>query len=382
MDKYDFIVIGAGSVGVPLSYYLAKEGMRVLVIEKKKSVGQGSNKAAIGGIRATHSNPAKIIVGKKSLEIFAKWHENHNIEWYRGGYSFVAYTPEIEKELKELVKFQRSVGLNIEYLERDELLEKIQSLNHDGLRGGTFSPEDGSASPLLTINSFYREAKKEGAKFMLDTEVKSFAISDGKISEVKTTKGNFKGDIIINAAGAWGNIIQNLADEEIPVKPDVHEAGITEPVKHFLDPMIVDLRSTDNSANFYFYQHSTGQVIFCLTPKEPRWGFDISETSFFLPVATRRMIGLVPRLANIRIRRTWAGIYPMTPDGNPIVGFSKKVKNLFVLGGMCGQGFMLGPGLGYYLARYFKTGQQDEELKTIFTEFNPYRDFGRKEKLK
>ena len=382
MNRYDFVIIGAGSVGVPLAYYLSLTGATVLVIEKKKSVGQGSNKAAIGGIRATHSNPAKIIVGKKSLEIFENWQKKHNIEWYRGGYSFLAYDKNTEKELRELVKFQQSVGLEIDYLERDALLEKIPSLNQYNLRGGTFSPKDGSASPLLTINSFYREAKKNKVVFLFDTEVVGFNVSDGSIKEVKTNKQTLKGDIVINASGGWANKVQSLLGEEIPVMPDVHEAGITEPVKHFLDPMLVDIRETEDSANFYFYQHKTGQIIFCLTPKRPRLGFDVSETSSFLPIATRRMVSLVPRLVNIRVRRTWAGMYPMTPDGNPLVGFSKKIKNLFIASGMCGQGFMLAPGLAYYLAQYFKENKEEEELKIIFKEFDPYRAFGKEEKLK
>lgn len=382
MERYDFIIIGAGSIGVPLAYYLSGISKKVLVIEKKKSVGQGSNKAAIGGIRATHSNPAKIVVGKKSIEIFSKWQEKHNIEWYRGGYSFVAYDEKTEKELRQLVKFQKSLGLEIEYLEKYDLLKKIPSLDKKDLRGGTFSEKDGSASPLLTINSFYREAKKRGVTFIFDTEVKSFSLTDRKITEVKTNNGIFKGDVIINAAGAWASDLQRSLGEELPITPEVHEAGITEPVKHFLDPMIVDIRKTETSANFYFYQHKTGQIIFCLTPKEPRIGFDISETSSFLPIATKRMVSLVPRLLNIRVRRTWAGIYPMTPDGNPLVGFSKKIKNLFIAGGMCGQGFMLGPGLAYYLSRYFESGKIEDEIEVIFREFDPYRNFESEEKLK
>ena len=208
MKRYDFVIIGAGSVGVPLAYYLSKKGASVAVLERKKSVGQGSNKAAIGGIRATHSNPAKIIVGKKSLELFEIWQEKHEIEWYKGGYSFVAYTEDIHKNLKELVKFQKSLGLEIDYLEKDELIEKIPSINPEGLLGGTYSPGDGSASPLLTINSFYREARKLGAEFYFEEEVKGFNIFDGYLKEVKASRETYRGDVVINAAGGWAGRLQ------------------------------------------------------------------------------------------------------------------------------------------------------------------------------
>jgi sarcosine oxidase subunit beta len=69
----DFIIIGAGSVGTPLAWQLAQSGAKVLVLDKNASVGQGSNKNAIGGIRATHSDPAKIQICLKSLEIFSGW---------------------------------------------------------------------------------------------------------------------------------------------------------------------------------------------------------------------------------------------------------------------------------------------------------------------
>ena len=63
------------------------------------------------------------------------------------------------------------------------------------------------------------------------------------------------------------------------------------------------------------------------------------------------MIDLMPRLANIRVRRTWRGLYPMTPDGSPLVGWAREVEGFIQAVGMCGQGFMLGPGLGELLAR-------------------------------
>ena len=85
--SYDVIVIGGGSVGVPITYYLAEKGVKVLCIEKHPSVGQGQNKSAIGGIRATHSHPAKIERCLESLRILSTWEERTgmDIDWKPGG---------------------------------------------------------------------------------------------------------------------------------------------------------------------------------------------------------------------------------------------------------------------------------------------------------
>ncbi len=93
------------------------------------------------------------------------------------------------------------------------------------------------------------------------------------------------------------------------------------------------------------------------------------------------MIAVMPKLQNIRVRRTWRGLYPMTPDGTPIVGWSKEVEGLLYAAGMCGQGFMLGPGMGELLARMVadKLTTADKEVLAIMS---PYREFKGQEKLK
>jgi sarcosine oxidase subunit beta len=97
--SYDIVVIGAGSVGTPAAFYLAREGLKVLVIDRLPSPGQGSNKAAIGGVRATHSDPAKIRLGLRTIEILTSFKDEfgYDVEWRPGGYVFVAYRPEEEK---------------------------------------------------------------------------------------------------------------------------------------------------------------------------------------------------------------------------------------------------------------------------------------------
>jgi sarcosine oxidase subunit beta len=380
---YDVIIIGAGSVGTPTAMFLAQQGYKVLVLDRNASPGQSSNKRAIGGLRATHSDPAKIRLCLRSLKIFSTWKETYGdeIEWHQGGYCFVAYREEEEKTLKEVIPMQKRHGLKIDWLEAEELRKLLPDLNPVGLRGGTFSPEDGHASPLLANEAFYCQAKKAGAEFKFREKVTGLEIAGGKIKGVKTDKGSYAAEVVINAAGAWAAEIARLAGMEVPVKPDSHEAAVTEPVQRFFEPMIVDIRPVKGSANYYFYQHATGQIIFCITPSPSIWGYDERETSEFLPMVSRRMIELMPRLKNIRVRRTWRGLYPMTPDGFPIVGWSKETEGFLLAVGMCGQGFMLGPGVGELLTRLVsrKPGPDDEE---ILSYLSPYRSFVSEEKLK
>jgi sarcosine oxidase subunit beta len=165
------------------------------------------------------------------------------------------------------------------------------------------------------------------------------------------------------------------------VTPDSHEAGITEPVARFLEPMVVDLRPAAGSKNYYFYQHGNGAVVFCITPEPPIVGTDRRETSEFLPMISPRMVGLMPKLSNIRVRRTWRGLYPMTPDGFPIVGRSTRLEGYIFAAGMCGQGFMLGPGVGALLTRMMTEDTIPDDADTLDA-LSPYRDFGGEERLK
>jgi sarcosine oxidase subunit beta len=380
---YDIIVIGAGSVGAPAAYYLAKAGMKVLVLESVPSVGQGSNKRAIGGIRATHSDPAKIMLCRRAIEIFATFKETFgiDIEWDQCGYSYVAYTSREEKILKDLLPVHTKAGIKNDWYDTADYLKLIPDLNPNGLIGGTFSPNDGSASPLLVNHAYFALATSLGAEFRFNEPVQSMTLLNGKITEVKTDKDSYSAEIVLNASGAWAEEIGKLAGVELPVKPDSHEAAITEPVARFLGPMVVDIRPAPGSANYYFYQHITGQIIFCITPSPSSWGKDVNETSEFLPMVSQRMVQVMPRLANIRVRRTWRGLYPMTPDGFPIIGWSPQVSNFLLGVGFCGQGFMLGPSSGELLTRLAQRATTAED-DAILPLLSPERKFTGQEMLK
>jgi sarcosine oxidase subunit beta len=380
--SFDLVVIGAGSVGLPLSYYCAKRGMRVAVVDREPSWGRGQNRAAIGGVRATHSDPAKIRICKDSIEILSSFEAEHGIgtEWRRGGYLFIAYDEERVKAFRELLVVQRAAGLDIDWIGPDRVIELAPGINAEGLRGGTFSPGDGYASPLIVATAFHKLAMDAGVEFAFGEEAEGFRIEGGRIVSMRTGREEYAASCFVNAAGADAAGVAAMAGSDLAVRPDCHEGGVTEPVARFMEPMLVDIRSDGESGNYYFYQTGTGQVVFCITPRPQVWGKDIDNTSGFLPLCVRRVLELYPRLRALKVRRTWRGAYPMTPDGLPLVGFDRGAENLLHAAGMCGQGFMIGPGLGRILAAVLDG--EAEEYRPLFEELSPYRKFEAMEMLK
>jgi len=383
MNSSDVIIVGAGSVGLPLSMSLSELGFKVTVIDSRPSPGQGENKHAIGGIRATHSDPAKILTCLRSLEIFSTWKDKFgdDIEWQKGGYTFPVYRKQEETALKGILPIQKKFGLNINWVGPDRIEEVVPGINKQSLLGGTFSPNDGSASPLISANAFYKRGVSNDVDHHFKEKVTSIIVENGKAVGVNTDKDTYLAPIVVDAAGGYSRELARTAGTDIPVIPDSHEGAITEPVKQFFTTMVVDLRPAPGSKNYYFYQNRHGQIVFCITPDPPIIGTDKRETSLFLPQVARRMVNLLPRLRHVRVRRVWRGLYPMSPDGSPLVGWNRDVKGLLHVTGMCGQGFMLGPGIGEVGARLI-ADKSTENDKTILEGFDPYRKFGGEEALK
>lgn len=352
--RYDAIVVGGGSIGVPSALELAKQGLKVLVIERRAAVGQGENKAAIGGVRATHSDPAKILLCSRTLEAVKTWEETYgdDIGWKSGGYCFPVYTDAIEATLKGLLPKQHAYGLENSWVDADVIGELIPGVRREGLLGGTYSPNDGQVSPLLLPVAVMRLAERHGAQLRVGERVTGYRVSSGKVFGVVTDKGEYHAPRVILAAGTDAREQGALLGLDIPVTPDSHEAGISAPLEPFLAPLVVDLRPgpEGKTANFYFGQNAEGQIIFCYTPKEIFVGTEHESLSEFLPILAQRMISLVPRLRHLLVRRVWRGCYPMTPDGVPIISNVDGVEGLTLAVGMCGQGFMLSLGVGQEIA--------------------------------
>jgi sarcosine oxidase subunit beta len=274
--------------------------------------------------------------------------------------------------------------LKIDWLDHDGIEKIVPGINVEGLRGGTLSIEDGQASPLLFASSLTEECKKLGVEFRLGESAEQVLVKSGRVVGLKTGRGVISADYVLNAAGARASEIAATVNVRVPVSPDSHEAGISMPVDRFLDPLVVDIRPgpEGKTANFYFGQTHDGSVIFCYTPSPIIPGEDRRCTSEFLPVIAKRLVDLIPRFKHLVIRRLWRGLYPMTPDGLPIIGEAPDVSGFYLAAGLCGQGFMMGPGIARNMAHYIARGKPYLDTY-LFDALSPLRDFyAKKEALK
>lgn len=371
----DAIVIGGGIIGTATGYYLTKKGFTVCLIEKDYLTA-GSTGRCIGGIRQQFSTELSIKIAMESVKKFRAMNEelNQDIEFHEGGYLFLAHSEEKKNTYMQLIELQRRMGLDVRFVDVDDIKEIVPGINTEGLLGGAYCPRDAQANPFLTVHAYAKAIEKKGT-VVTHKEVTKINVNAGKVISVGTADGEtYYAPVVINAAGPFIKKVAKLIDLDVPIFAERHEALITEPMERFFDPMIVDYRED----GCYFNQKiGQGSIIGCYTPKPNVPGLDIGVSFEFAKEMGRRMARLIPQLNTIKIIRQWSGSYEMTQDGNPILD-KTDITGFWIVGGMCGHGFMLGPEISSLAAEYVVEGTTPYDI----SEFALKRDFSHREVMK
>jgi sarcosine oxidase, subunit beta len=371
----DVIVIGGGIIGLAAAFHLSKRGQKVLLLEKKYS-GSGSTGRCIGGIRKQFSTPGAIRLMQESVRQFRQMKEEFgfSVEYFEGGYLFLAHDSQRLETFKAILPLQKSLGLKVEILDAAECLKIAPQLNPKDLLGGVFSPEDGQAYPFKVIEGYIQEIKKLHSQVRFFSEVNEIIFEKHAVVGVKTVNGEiFHAQAVLNAAGPWAQEVGQMAGLELPIAPEEHEAFITDRVPPIFATMVVDYR-TDGC---YFYQRSNGQVIGCYSPVPNKPGIITESSLEFLVEMSKRTVRLVPELAPARVIRHWGGCYSITPDGSPFID-KTEIDGFYVANGMNGHGFMFAPAIGRYISEIIL----DNRYPFDWSEFTMERDFSRQELMK
>lgn len=375
--KSDAIVIGGGIIGASTGYHLARQGYKVRLVDKGY-LCSGSTGRCIGGIRQQFTSEASIKLMLESVEHFSNMEQElgTDVHWHPGGYLFLAHSPEKKDAFLANIAIQQKCGLkDVRWVDAYEAGQIARGLDPQGLLGGSYCPSDGQAYPFAVVNAYAERIKSLGGTVNTFTEVTGILQDGGKVKGIRTAGGDeYHADVVINAAGPWSKEIGQMANIEVPVEPERHEALITEGVEYMDIPMLVDYRA--DGGYFQQFKHN-GQFIGCYSPLPNVPGHSADSTCEFLQQMPKRMLKLVPALGPVKVIRQWAGSYENTPDGNPILDRS-PLDGFFVVAGMCGHGFMLGPAMGRAAADFIKSGAS----KAPIAEFALGRDYSHQEAMK
>jgi len=376
METADVVIIGSGIVGSSVAYHLAQQGCtNVLVLEREAHQGKGSTGKSMGGVRAQFSTPVNIQMSKYSIDFFSKFDEvvGHPADYRAHGYLFCATNEKHLAYLKANRERQTALGVtNVEWVTPEDIVKMVPQLRVDDILGGTFCPTDGFVDPHSVMMGFMLNAREQGVRLWLETEVTGIELEGAdssplskaltsqrtqKIAGVHTSRGFISTRVVVNAAGAWAARIAEMAGAELPVEPLRRQLVPTEPFDRLPQrfPMVIDM-----STGFHFRREGKGILLAWNDPDEtPGFKTEFDET--FVEKILTHAASRVPVLAEAGVnpRRAWAGLYEMTPDHHAIIGPAPNVEGLYFVNGFSGHGVMHSPASGRVAADLILQGRSD-----------------------
>lgn len=338
-ESADVVIIGGGVTGCGIAYNLAKRGMDNVIVIERNFLCSGATGRCGGGIRQQFTTEANIKLAMESVRLFEGLSEelDTDIEYEQGGYLIITYEDEVE-QFKKNVKLQNTLGLKSRFITPEEAREIVPLLNIEPIAGATFCPTDGHANPFRVTHAYAKKARERGVDIEKFTEVQGIETKNGQITAVKTNRGTIKTKVVVNAAGPHSRDIAAMVGVDLPLKPYRHEILVTEPIEHILDPMIISFKT-----GIYFSQQKCGAIIGGIGDPEEPPSYNVEGSLKFMKRMTKTMIELVPAFGHLNVLRQWAGLYDVTPDAQPILGWTEGVDGFCQANGYSGHGFMIAP---------------------------------------
>lgn len=353
-NRYRVVIIGGGVIGTATAFYLAKSGIRNVAVLEKDYLSSGSTGRCGGGIRQQWSERMNVRLAMRSVDHFKRFESEvgFDIEYFQGGYLLLAYTEEEVSLFEKNTKMQQEEGLNVVLLSREETAKIFPFINLTNVEAAAYCPSDGHANPHLTTFAYAWAAKRMGVDILTHTSVKRILTENGRITGVLTDRGEIEAEVVVNAAGGYSHEVGRMAGIDLPTESYRHQIFVTEPLEHFMDPLVISFEK-----NFYIRQTKSGNFIMGQGDRTELPGHDITPTWRFLREMTGKMPVFFPFLSDMRILRHWAGLYNMSPDALPIIDRSCEIENFYCAIGFSGHGFMLAPAVGEAVAEWIVYGE-------------------------
>lgn len=369
-ESSQVVVIGGGIVGCSTAYHLARLGVEVVLLERRK-LTSGTTFHAAGLVGQLRSNANVTQLLGYSVDLYRRLEEETGLAtgWKMNGGLRLACNAERWTEVKRQATTARSFGLEMQLLSPREAQELWPIMDVSDVVGAAFLPTDGQANPSDITQALARGARLAGAQIFEDTKVLSVDLTDGEVAGVTVEGGRIACEKVVLCAGMWTRPFAAAHGVNVPLVPVEHQYLITERIEG-VPSGLPTLRDPDRLT--YWKEEVGGLVMggYEQNPKLWRDGslpagfhFTLLDNDFdhFTPLM-ELALGRVPLLETAGIKQMINGPESFTPDGMFILGEAPEQRNFFVGAGFNAFGIAAGGGAGMCLAEWVVKGEAPFDL--------------------
>ena len=374
-DSARVVVIGGGVGGASVALHLAELGERDVLLVDRSELTSGSTFHSAGLVGQLRADPALTRMNMYSVELYRRLQDGDNpVGWTESGGLKVASSPERLEEIRRQISWARSYGLPLHEISPREVADRFPLVDLDGVIGAAYLESDGHLDPSQLCYSLAAAARALGVRIRQHTRVTGIDVARGRVTAVRTERGDVDCEIVVNCAGMFAAEIGRLAGVRIPLLPMSHQYLITEPFRPRGAPLLPTLRDPDLLV--YFRQEVDGLVMGGYERDPAPWtasrfAFDDVPADFngkllaedwprFEEIATNAQ-RRVPSLADVGVRRMINGPEAFTPDNEFCLG-ETEVGGVFVAAGFCAHGVAGAGGIGKVMAEWIIDGEPSMDV--------------------
>jgi sarcosine oxidase, subunit beta len=365
-SAYDVVIIGGGVHGLATAYYLAKDhGITNVAVLDRGYLGGGNSGRNTAILRANYMTPEGVNFFGESLRLYQELSKelDYNLLFSNLGHLSLAHSDSALNGLWRRAEVNKALGVDSRIVWPDEIKRMVPALDMSErprypVKAALFHPPGGVIRHNAVVWGYARGADRLGAEVHTHTEVVGIDVEDHQVAGVRTRKGDvIKAGTVVNATAGSCSTISQMVGVKLPIVTHPLQACVTEPLKPFLDKVVV-------SANLhvYVYQTDRGELVL---------GAEIDPYASYSQVSTfetlQEIVGhaqeLLPAIKNVRILRQWSGICDMTPDYSPIMGTVEEIKGFVLDVGWGTYGFKAGPVSGKRIAELIGTGKTPDLIR-------------------
>jgi sarcosine oxidase subunit beta len=356
--RYDVVVIGGGAHGLATAYYLAKNhGITNVAVLEKSYLGSGAAGRNTTIVRANYRTPEGAEFYKASLKLYEGLGADldFNLLFSQQGHLTLSHSDRGIITANERAEVNQLLGIDSRVVLPDEIARLCPEINLSQdvtwpINGALYHPPGGIIRHDAVVWGLARGADRRGVELHPHTEVTGITRENGRVTGVETNRGRVEADVVISCTAGWSTLVCDLAGVPLPITTHILQAFVTEPIKPFLDVIIVS-----SQMHVYISQTDRGEILIG-AEIEPYTTYKGIGTFPFLEYSAKHALELFPQLEQVKVLRSWTGLCDLTPDYSPILGRT-EVEGFHISAGWGTYGFKAAPIVGVTLAELAATGK-------------------------